>query len=73
MVWMLYHRIREVLGIRKRRHMTAEALPKLERTRGLIKSPNLAPHSASEGALPTSYEASVFDCRARRAAPHKRI
>jgi hypothetical protein len=28
--------IREVLGIRKRRHMTAEALSKLERTRGLI-------------------------------------
>ena len=37
--------IREVLGLRKRRHMPAEALSKLERTRGLIKSPNLAPHS----------------------------
>ena len=43
--------IREVLGIRKRRHMTAEALSKLERTRALIKSPNLAPPSAPEGAL----------------------
>jgi hypothetical protein len=42
--------IRKVLGIRKRRHMTAEALSKLERTRGLIKSPNLAPHSAPQGA-----------------------
>ena len=48
--------IREVLGIRKRRHMTAEALSKLERTRGLIKSPNLAPHSAPEGALPVIAE-----------------
>ena len=46
--------IREVLGIRKRRHMTTEALSKLERTRGLIKSPNLAPHSdpKSERAAP---------------------
>ena len=55
--------IREVLGIRKRRHMTAEALSKLERTRGLIKSPNLAPHSAPEGALAgncrATYEAFV--------------
>jgi hypothetical protein len=33
--------IREVLGIRKRRHMTAEALSKLERTRRFIKSPDL--------------------------------
>ena len=48
--------IREVLGIRKHRHMTAEALSKLERTRGLIKSPNLAPHSAPEGALPVIAE-----------------
>ena len=48
--------IREVLGIRKRRHMTTEALSKLERTRGLIKSPNLAPHSAPEGALPVIAE-----------------
>ena len=63
--------IREVLGIRKRRHMTAEALSKLERTRGLIKSPNLAPHSAPEGALPASYEASVR-LPSASAAPHKR-
>ena len=48
--------IREVLGMRKRRHMTAEALSKLERTRGLIKSPNLAPHSAPEEPLPVIAE-----------------
>ena len=35
--------IRDQIGIRKRRHMTAAALSKLERARGSIKSPNLAP------------------------------
>ena len=39
---------REVLGIRKRRLMTADALSKLERARGSIKSPNLAPDFAPE-------------------------
>ena len=53
--------IREVLGIRKRRHMTTEALSKLERTRGLIKSPNLAPHSAPEGALPAGAMRRLFE------------
>lgn len=40
--------IREVLGIRKRRHMTAELLSKLERARELIKSPKLDPRSVRE-------------------------
>jgi hypothetical protein len=40
--------IRDLIGIRKRRHMTAEALSKLERARGSIKSPNLAPDFAWE-------------------------
>jgi hypothetical protein len=31
--------IRDVIGIRRRRHMTAEALANLERARGSIKSP----------------------------------
>ena len=57
--------IREVLGIRKRRHMTTEALSKLERTRGLIKSPNLAPHSAPEGALPVIAELLMRDAGGR--------
>ena len=40
--------IREVLGIRKRRLMTAEAPSKLERARGSIKSPNIAPDFVPE-------------------------
>ena len=40
--------IRSALGIRKRRNMTAEALSNLERARGSIKSPNLAPDIAPE-------------------------
>jgi hypothetical protein len=48
--------IREVLGIRKRRHMTPEALSRLKRARGLIKSPDLAPHSAHAGALSVTAE-----------------
>ena len=40
--------IREVLGIRKRRLMTADALSKLERARGSIKSPNIAPDFVPE-------------------------
>jgi hypothetical protein len=40
--------IRDLIGIRKRRHMTAAALSKLERARGSIKSPNLAPDFAPE-------------------------
>jgi hypothetical protein len=40
--------IREVLGIRKRRLMTPEALSRLERARGSIKSPKLAPDIAPE-------------------------
>jgi hypothetical protein len=35
--------IRDLIGIRKRRHMTAEALTNLERAREAIKSPLLAP------------------------------
>ena len=35
--------IRDLIGIRKRRHMTPEALSKLEHARGSIKSPLLAP------------------------------
>jgi hypothetical protein len=35
--------IQDLIGIRKRRHMTAEALSKLEHARGSIKSPLLAP------------------------------
>jgi hypothetical protein len=40
--------IRDLIGIRKRRHMTAEALSKLERAQGSIKSPNLAADFAWE-------------------------
>ena len=50
--------IRDALGIRKRRIMTAEALSNLERARGSIKSPNLAPDIApetEEGALGGDY------------------
>jgi hypothetical protein len=35
--------IRYLIGIRRRRHMTSEALANLERARGSIKSPLLAP------------------------------
>jgi hypothetical protein len=35
--------IRDVIGIRKRRHMTADALVNLERARAAIKSPLSAP------------------------------
>jgi hypothetical protein len=35
--------IRDLIGIRKRRHMSPEALAKLEHARGSIKSPVLAP------------------------------
>jgi hypothetical protein len=38
--------IRDVIGIRRRRHMTAEALANLERARKAIKSPVSGPGSA---------------------------
>jgi hypothetical protein len=44
--------IRDLIGIRKRRLMTAEALSKLERARGSIKSPNLAPDFARRLLVP---------------------
>ena len=40
--------IRDLIGIRKRRHMTAKALSNLERARGSTKSPNIAPELALE-------------------------
>jgi hypothetical protein len=47
--------IRDLIGIRKRRHMTPEALSKLEHARGSIKSPVLAPpiHYFEAGVIPT--------------------
>ena len=57
--------IRDLIGIRKRRHVTAEALSNLERARGSTKSPNFAPELAPEanGSLCAS------DGRAQKEAP----
>jgi len=57
--------IRDLIGIRKRRHGTAEALSNLERARGSTKSPNFAPELAPEanGSLCAS------DGRAQKEAP----
>ena len=57
--------IRDLIGIRKRRHVTGDALSNLERARGSTKSPNFAPELAPEanGSLCAS------DGRAQKEAP----
>jgi hypothetical protein len=37
--------IRDVIGIRRRRHMTDEALANLERARSLLNRPQIAAHA----------------------------